>query len=341
MKKKPFSLQRAALKLLCSLLGILLLGMLAITLLARESFGRIAYADPGSAPSLTQEEVDARSPVQYAALADTAWEVIAPEEISFPVFSSQIGGEDSGIINILLIGRDAGESFSRSDSLILCSFQPEKGSLTLTSLLRDLYVKIPGYRDNRINAAYAAGGMPLLKQTLMVNLGIHVDGCLEVDFTQFSRIIDLFGGVALELRQDEADAINAAVPGELEEGMQWLTGSQALAYSRIRKLDSDGDFSRTNRQRKVLTALLKSYQDANLSALFSAVKEALPMMTTDMNRRELLNYAAEILPAVNDLKIASQHIPAEGTYAYRMIRDMSVIVADMEENHRILAESLQ
>lgn len=249
--------------------------------------------------------------------------------------------EDTDRIHILLIGRDAGDGCARSDAMILCTFQPEKESLTLTSLLRDLYVRIPGYRDNRLNAAYAFGGSRLLKQTLQENLDISVDGCLEVDFAGFAGIIDLLGGVKLELRQDEADAINAAVPGGLKEGLQHLTGPQTLAYTRIRKLDADGDFSRTRRQRKVLAALLSDYKGADLSTLLSVAGEALPLIKTDMPRRQLLEYAARLLPGIKNLKVTSQHLPAAGTYAYRSVDNMSVIVADMAENQRILEESLR
>lgn len=240
-------------------------------------------------------------------------------------------------LHILLIGKDSDTGSARSDAMILCSFWPEENRLVLTSLLRDLYVQIPGYRDNRLNAAYAAGGMSLLKETLSLNLGIGVDGCLEVDFAGFSRLVDALGGVTLTLRQEEADAINATVPGSLTEGQQRLTGEQALAYSRLRKLDPDGDFSRTRRQQKVLRSLLEGYRDADRRSLLSALKEVLPMLTTDMSRRTLLGYGRRILPGLKNVKITEIQIPAAGTYTFRRIRNMAVIVADMEENRRILA----
>ena len=158
--------------------------------------------------------------------------------------------------HILLIGQDQrpGEPGKRSDSLILCSILPREKKMILTSFLRDLYVKIPGYGYERINAAYAIGGADLLDKTLAENFGIHVDGNIEVDFEHFPRIIDELGGVRLELRADEAREISR-LSDPVEEGMQRLNGAQALVYARIRRLDADSDFSRTLRQRKLLTAL--------------------------------------------------------------------------------------
>ena len=212
--------------------------------------------------------------------------------------------------------------------------------MTMTSFLRDLYVKIPGYKNNRLNAAYAAGGMKLLNQTLETNFGIQVDGNVEVDFTQFAQIIDLLDGVTLNLRQDEAEAINKAEPGNLKEGQQHMNGRQALTYIRLRKLDSDGDFSRTDRQRKLLAALLEAYKDAGISTVLSLLDTVLPMITTDLAESEILGYARELIPLFSELEVRSQCIPAEGTYSYKTIRNMAVLVADMDAARNLLKQTL-
>ncbi len=252
-----------------------------------------------------------------------------------------IGGEDSGVINVLLVGQDRREETrARSDSVILCSFRPEDKQVIITSFLRDLYVEIPGYDANRLNAAYVFGGMPLLEQTLRENFDVAVDGCVEVDFSSFPQLIDLLGGVTLELRQDEADTINASVPGNLSEGSNLLNGSQALAYSRIRNLDRDGDFSRTNRQRKLLSSLLDRYREANLLTILSVVADVLPMINTDMSKKQILLLAAKLFPMLDDPSITSQRIPAEGSYTFERVRGMDVLLADMEENKEILCDTI-
>lgn len=239
---------------------------------------------------------------------------------------------------LLLIGTDADEGPSRSDCMILCSFQPEKERLTLTSLLRDLWVKIPGQGENRLNAAYALGGSPLLKRTILENLRVEPDGCLTVDFRGFADLVDLLGGVELELTQAEADCINSSVPGNLGTGKQWLTGAQALAYTRIRKIDPDGDFSRTARQRRLLVSLLERFRETSLPRLLATMKNLLPLISTDLSRQELIRMGKRLLPRLRNMEIATGQIPADGTYRYSRVRDMSVIVADMEENRRILRD---
>ena len=339
MKKQSPSHRRGRLILLCIVLGLILAVMLGGTLYFQHLLNRINYVDPNTAPTLSQEELDAYLATETQ--EDVTAPSLNPEDVEFGDHDTQIGG-DSNIINILLIGQDRreGESRARSDSLILCTFNKTSKTLTMTSILRDLYVKIPGYRQNRINAAYAAGGMSLLNKTLAENFGIHNDGNVEVDFTQFAGIIALLGGVEIELRQDEATWINRETGSSLSAGTQLLKGSQALAYARIRKLDADGDFSRTSRQRKVITALIDAYKNTSLTSALSLLEEVLPMLTTDMTDTELLGYAVTLFPLLSGAEIVSQHIPAAGTYSSRMIDGMAVLVADMDANRQLLEETL-
>lgn len=253
-----------------------------------------------------------------------------------------IGGNGSGLVSILLVGQDRrdGDPVARSDSMILCTFHKESKRLVMTSFLRDLYVQIPGCRPNRINAAYAMGGAPLLNKTLSQNFGIHIDGNVEIDFSQFAEIIDLLGGVRLSLRADEARVIAAETGCPTTEGVQTLNGEQALAYSRIRKLDRDGDFSRTDRQRKVIRALLDAYRNLPKKDLLPLVSRLLPLIDTDMSTPQLLLCAMDILPLLSQAEIVSQRIPAEGTYTHKTIDGMSVLTADLDAARRMLRQSL-
>ena len=201
-------------------------------------------------------------------------------------------------------------------------------------------MKIPGYGSNRINAAYAYGGTPLLKQTIDKNFRVAIDGSIEVDFTHFADIIDQLGGVELELRQDEADVINHQTGSSLTEGTQWLDGYQALTYSRIRNLDIDGDFSRTNRQRKVINALVDALRDTGIKDLTAVIGQILPMLTTDLNRGQLLLYALDVLPHLSELDIRSQRIPADGTFTDKTIDGMAVLSADLEAQRQHLKNTL-
>ena len=212
----------------------------------------------------------------------------------------------------------------------MCSFCPEEGRIVITSFPRDLYVSIPGHDSNRLNAAYAFGGMDLLRQTIEEMLGLPLDGCIEADFSRFPQIIDALGGVTITLRQDEAEVINTITESALAEGTQLLTGEQALAYSRIRKLDSDGDLSRTTRQRKLISSLLSSYRSADLLTILSAVADMLPMISTDLSKRQILVLAAKLFPLLEASEMTSQRLPADGSFSYDTIRGMSVITTDMD-----------
>ena len=267
---------------------------------------------------------------------------ILPLSLPCRAAETMIGGKDSGLVNLLLIGQDqqAEEAAARSDAIILCTLQPDAGKVIITSFLRDLYVSIPGHGENRLNAAFALGGMELLRQTIEDQFGVSVDGCIAVDFSHFSGIIDILGGVTMTLRQDEADAINSAVPGELTEGSFLLNGEQALAYARIRRLDADGDFSRTDRQRRLLSALLERWEDASFLSVLSAIADILPLVSTTLNSREILLLGAKLFPLMKEPELLSQRIPAAGTYCACTIRGMAVLKADMDAARSLLMKTL-
>lgn len=275
---------------------------------------------------------------------------IDPNDINWDPSSGLLETSDS-IINILLIGQDRreGEGRQRSDAMILCTVNLQTKTLTMTSFMRDMYVQIPGYYDNRINTCYMLGGMSLLNECLEKNFGIDVDGNFEVDFGGFMEVIDLVGGVDMELTADEAAYLNrngnwgvsnTAGTWNLKEGMNHLTGEQALAYSRIRYI-GNGDFGRTDRQRKVLNELLEECNGMSIPELNDLLRQVLPLLTTDMSNAEILGYAMKLFPILTDLKVNSLRIPADGAYSDASINGMSVLLPDLSDNRKVLSEAMQ
>lgn len=319
-QKEPFSPQLVLWKLICLLLALILTAMLLVTAGFGYLLDQIRCTPEAPGPSLS-------SPGEQLS------HFLNPSDVNWQQLGADLTKSDRKTVNILLIGQDRreDETLSRADSMILCTFDRDEDLLTMTSFLRDTWLPIPGHGKDRLNAAYAWGGASLLKQTLTENFDITIDGCLEVDFSQFAGVIDTLGGVSIPLRQDEAEVINRNTGSTLSEGTHLLNGEQALAYSRIRTLDKDGDFSRTDRQRKVMNALVDSYRDAQLPVLLKLLKQLLPMLSTDMTESRLLMLALEVFPMLPGLETASQSIPAPGSCRDETINGMAVLVPDMED----------
>ena len=276
-------------------------------------------------------------------------ETIANETVSADIPATETAQKAvlSDVVNILLIGQDRrpGQTKNaRSDAMILCTLNPVSKTLTFTSFMRDMYVPIPGKKSNRINAAYAIGGMDLLEACIEENFGITIDGIIAVDFAAFVSAVDLVGGVDIDLTAKEAKYLNTNTykdqphwSASLTEGLNHLDGNLALAYARIRKL-SGNDFGRTQRQRKVLLALASRVSELTLPELHQLLKSLLEQLTTDMTNAQLIGYAFQLLPALKTYQIKSQQIPENGTFRNATIDGMQVLVPDMEKNRKILEE---
>lgn len=217
-------------------------------------------------------------------------------------------------INILLIGQDRrpGQGRQRSDSMILVTVNKSKSTITLTSFMRDQYVQIPGYNPHKLNHAYQYGGMKLLDETLRVNFGVRVDGNVEVDLSGFAKVIDLLGGVEVNLTAVEARYISSVMKVELKEGVNLLNGEQATCYSQLREIDSD--YRRAERQRNVIVAILNKYKSHPVDEMLSLAEQILPLVTTDMSNSEILGYIIEMFPMLPQLQINTMRIPVDGTF---------------------------
>lgn len=156
--------------------------------------------------------------------------------------------KDKDVSNILLIGQDRreGQGRQRSDSMIICSLNKKTNKIILTSVMRDMYVPISGYSDNRINAAYQFGGMELLDRVMEESLGVHIDANVEVDFEGFINCMAEIGNIDMQLNEEEAKYLNDANGWNLQAGYNSLTPEQALAFSRVRYV-GHSDWERTDK----------------------------------------------------------------------------------------------
>ncbi|MCI9141130.1 MAG: hypothetical protein HFH87_00740 [Lachnospiraceae bacterium] len=262
--------------------------------------------------------------------------------------------QEDGVVNILLIGNDSRENGTdgRSDAMILLSISSKTKTIYMTSLLRDIYVEIPGYDNNRLNAAYSFGGAELLMETVEKNFDIPVNRYMLVNFEGFANLVDTVGGIELELTTEEIEYVNGYLveynnltnrPQGTDNmdtsvsGLVHLNGPQALAYSRNRYIGTD--FGRTDRQRKVLTAVIKKVPSVMLTNAGELMDGLLPNLTTNLTQYECFRLSL-MAGKLLTYDIVSDSIPQPGTYSDATIREMAVLEVDFDTNIRYLKEKI-
>ena len=271
--------------------------------------------------------------------------VIQTPQETTELFKDMEGTEK--MFRLLLIGVDSRSDNTRglSDTMILFHINPDTKKIVMTSLLRDIYIdNIPGYGGNRLNTAYLFGGAKLLTQTISNSFGIEVDKYVIVNFWMVRDVVNVLGGVDADVTKEELAQINR----NLEE-QNWLTkspygmdylpessvgkihlnGNQALAYSRIRKIDSD--FGRTDRQRKIISASIEKVKKLGILEINDMLTQILPRITTNLTEKDILSLFRVALK-VKDYSIESMAIPVEGTWEYAIIDEKAVIKIDFAAN---------
>lgn len=339
MAKKKKKALRRTLTWASILLGIVLVALLGVTVYTEYLLDKVNYVDPEAThPTLSHEQLEVvEKETEAEDLEFTGPELKEEDVVLETVPAMEVDSEK--VVNILLIGVDRRKNeVARSDSMILCTFNKHSNTITLSSMMRDMYVRIPGYKSNRINVAYTLGGMKLLNKTVNENFGVAADGIVEIDFANFEKLIDLLGGIELDLSSKEASYINRETGSKLTTGVQTLTGEQALWYSRYRK--DGGDFKRTNRQRIVLSVLLNRYKQLSMAELVGMMDDILPMVTTNMTKDEIFDHMTNFFPMLAGAQIVTQQIPAEGTYNQAKINEMAVLVPNISKNAKLLADTM-
>ena len=177
------------------------------------------------------------------------------------------------------------EKGNRSDAMMIATIDEKNNDIRITSLARDTYVDIEGYSTEKLTHAYAYEGASLLISTIKNNFGIDVDKYIAVSFESFEKIIDILGGVEINVSEKEVSQIN----GVNNSGIQTLNGSQALAYSRIRYIDSA--YERDNRQRTVIEALYNKFANGSSGNIMDIANEVLRYTKTNMAPLEIVSIA--------------------------------------------------
>ena len=237
----------------------------------------------------------------------------------------KLSAYSDSVINIALFGIDAEDGgVGRSDSIIIATIDTTHKKLKLTSIMRDSYVTIEGHGDDKINHAYAFGGPQLAIKTLNENFDLNIDDFVAVNFTTLPKIIDMLGGVTIDITSEEVSHI----PGIDTAGTYTLTGEQALAYSRIRYA-SGGDYVRTDRQRTVLSKVFEKILSINFTQYPSLLSEILPMVQTNLDYSEILNLGNEVLK-MRVTTLEQERFPRDGYCEGKMIDKIYYLTFDKE-----------
>lgn len=214
------------------------------------------------------------------------------------------------ILNFLLIGIDEGGA--NSDVIMLMSLDKNNEKIYLTSFMRDSYTYIStawGDKYAKVNASYANGGAACLVDTLQRDYKIKIDYYASVNFKSFSEIVDIIGGVRVPVQAYEARAC-----GNIYEygDNVLLNGEQALMFCRIRKCDSDGDVSRTRRQRTFISALIAKSKEASVGEIGSMITTLLKYVNTDCSSGKLISLGTQaVTNKWYDYEIVNISMPKE------------------------------
>lgn len=235
-------------------------------------------------------------------------------------------GKDN--FSVLFIGVDQrpGEKRSRSDVLLLATFNKDEPSIKMVSIPRDSLVEIPGRGQDKINHAHAFGGVDLAVETVEELFDVPVDYYVKLNFEAFVEIIDALGGVTVDVpftfsEQDSSDKKDAIT---IYEGIQTLDGEEALAYVRMRKHDPLGDIGRGQRQQQVVRALIEKAASIQSVTKYDDVLEGLgdniAMNLTFQNIIALHPFAGS-LRSIDSLKLEGEDAYINGTYYYKLNED--------------------
>jgi len=243
------------------------------------------------------------------------------------------------IENYLLLGIDTrGEDKSRTDTMMVLSWNKKTNDVKLVSFMRDIYADIPGYQSYKLNTAYYLGGVQLLKDTLSNMFGLPIHHYALVDFKNFESLVDIIApnGVEIDVEKDMSEKIGVT----LTKGTHNLNGKELLGYARFRH-DAEGDFGRVARQQKVIEALKNELlAPQNVFNLPKFIGAAQGYITTDYSSAGEIK---QVLKMVSKGKVSIEKatVPIEGSYDFQNFSHAgSAIVIDEQKNKAFLSEFL-
>lgn len=266
------------------------------------------------------------------------------KDVSPELAASDSAENINGIENFALFGLDGNKykDSPRSDAILIFTVDLKNKKLKISSIMRDLRVKIEGHGVDKINHAYRYGGPELAIKTLNQNLGTNIKDFIAVDFYAMERAIDNLGGVYVNVKDGEIPFINENISNKknlvMKSGPQLLNGEQSVAYARVRK-SGNGDFERTERQRKILAQLLEKVEGRGFVSIPGYVEEMLPYVQTSMDKYKIVSVAVKCFKeGVNTLEL--ERFPADGYWKDENVGGTYFLTADLDMTRRHMYDFL-
>ena len=246
------------------------------------------------------------------------------------------------VTHYLMLGEDGyAEEITedaRTDTIVIVSLDEKYNRVIMTSVLRDSRINNPNGNATKANLLYKYFGLQGVEQCLERELGIEIEGAVLVNFANVKPVIDALGGVDIEIDVNEYLAIRSILLGRDPNmpdgpGMTHMTGRIALAYMRARATGQGGDFSRTERQRKVVSQLMDKCRGLSLLELigiYNPVSEGMKMSLSAMDILAAFTRGYQLIAGGADFVEFS--IPQKGTYAYGTVGGSSALEVRWQAN---------
>lgn len=255
------------------------------------------------------------------------------------------------LTHYLLLGQDGyAEDIvedARTDTIVLVTLDEKYNRVIMTSVLRDSKIQNPNGNDTKANLLYRYFGFDGVISCLERELGIEIEGAVLVNFEHVKPVIDALGGVDIEITQAEYLAIRSILLGKdpnMPEGpgMTHMTGRIALAYMRTRATGSGGDFSRTERQRKVVSQLLDKCRDLPLLELVGVYNQVSAGMKMNLSAMDILGAISKGYGLISGGATFEEFaIPQNGTYSYGTVgSSSSALNVNWKRNRAMFHEML-
>lgn len=241
----------------------------------------------------------------------------------------------SSVENFLLLGvDDDGSGKSRTDTMMVLSWDKQAKTMKLVSFMRDIYADIPGYKSYKLNTAYYLGGVQSAKDTITGMFNIPIHHYAIVDFDNFETIADTAfpDGVEMNVKKEMSEKIGVT----LMPGLQKLNGKELLGYARFRA-DAEGDFGRVSRQQEVLAAVKKQAMTPGMLVRAPKIAGVISQtVETDLSSKEELSRLTSLL-VKGGTEIETLTIPVKGSYSFADYSHAgSVIEVNLDKNREAI-----